>query len=54
MKRRTPRTPGSLPPTSPRPDAATSILLPGQALDVNAQERLIHELDIAIILDDLL
>ena len=52
MKRRTPRAPGSLPPTSQRPDATTSTLLPEQASD--AQERLIHELDIAIILDDLL
>ena len=54
MKRRTPRTPGFPTSASPRPGAAAPTPLPGQALDVDAHERLIRQLDIAIILEDLL
>ena len=54
MKRRIPRTPAFPAPASPRPGAAAPMPLPGQAQDVDAHERLIRKLDIAIILDDLL
>ena len=55
MKRRIPRTPGSLPaPVSPRPGAIDSTPLPGQAHDVDAHSRLVRQLDVAIILTDLL
>ena len=53
MKRRIPRTPSFPSPASQPPGAVTPTSLTGHASD-EMQERLIHELDIEIILDDLL